>query len=67
VRQSKLMRQRLVAVFLMGMLLLFSPIIALPDRPQLLFGLPVLYLYLFTVWALLIAAMAWIVRGWKNE
>lgn len=66
-RQSKLMRQRLVAVFLMGMLLLFSPIIALPDRPQLLFGLPVLYLYLFTVWALLIAAMAWIVRGWKNE
>jgi hypothetical protein len=61
------MRQRLVAVFLMGMLLLFSPIIALPDRPQLLFGLPVLYLYLFTVWALLIAAMAWIVRGWKNE
>jgi hypothetical protein len=67
VRQSKLMRQRLVAVFLIGMLLLFSPIITLPDRPQLLFGLPILFLYLFAVWGLLIAAMALVVRGGKNE
>lgn len=52
-----------MAVFLIGMLLLFSPLIALPDQPQLLFGLPVLYLYLFGVWMLLIAAMAWVVRG----
>ena len=66
-RQSKLMRQRLVALFLIGMLLLFSPLIALPNRPQLLFGLPLLYLYLFGVWILLIAAMAWVVRGRANE
>ena len=63
VRQTKLIKQRLVAVFLIGMLLLFSPLITLPDRPQLLFGLPILYLYLFGVWMLLIAAMAWVVRG----
>ncbi|MCB1753597.1 MAG: hypothetical protein KDI18_11725 [Gammaproteobacteria bacterium] len=62
-RQAKLMRQRLVALFLTGMLLLFSPLVALWDRPKLLFGLPVLYLYLFSVWILLIAAMAWVVRG----
>ncbi len=62
-RQSKMMRQRLVAIFLIGLLLLFSPVIALPDRPRLLFGLPLLFLYLFGVWSLLIAAMAWVVRG----
>jgi len=67
VRQSKLLRQRLVVIFLIGVLLLFSPLIALPDRPQLLFGLPLLYLYLFGVWLLLILAMAWVVRGKANE
>lgn len=66
-RQSKLLRQRLVVIFLIGVLLLFSPLIALPDRPQLLFGLPLLYLYLFGVWLLLILAMAWVVRGKANE
>lgn len=66
-RKSKLMRQRLVAVFLIGMLLLFSPLKALFDKPELLFGLPLLYIYLFGVWILLIAAMAWVVRGKPNE
>ncbi|MCB1751539.1 MAG: hypothetical protein KDI74_07425 [Gammaproteobacteria bacterium] len=65
-RKTRLIRQRLVAVFLIGMLLLYSPLITLPDREELLFGLPVLYLYLFGVWCLLIAAMAWIVRGRTN-
>lgn len=66
-RQSKLLRQRLVAVFLIGMLLLFSPLITLPDQPRLVFGLPLMYLYLFAVWILLILAMAWVVRGKSNE
>ncbi|MCP4286839.1 MAG: hypothetical protein GY792_20745 [Gammaproteobacteria bacterium] len=62
-QQSKLIKQRLVAVFLIGLLLLFSPVISLFDRKELLFELPVLYLYLFGAWLLLIAAMAWVVRG----
>ena len=61
-RQSTLSRQRLAAVFVIGVLLLFSPVVSLFDRPADWFGIPWLYLYLFGVWALLIAAMAWILR-----
>jgi len=61
-RQSTLSRQRLVAVFVIGVLLLFSPVLSLFDRAADWFGIPLLYLYLFGVWALLIAAMAWILR-----
>ncbi len=59
-RRSTLTRQRLTVVFLIGVLLLFSPIIRLFDRPVTWQGIPLLYLYLFVVWAGLIAAMSWI-------
>lgn len=55
--------QRLVGVFLAGLFLLFSPVISLFDRPVLLFGVPLLYAYLFGVWALLIVITAWVVGG----
>ncbi len=59
-RKFTLIKQRLVAVFLCGVLLLYSPIISLFDQASLWFGIPSLYIYLFTIWAILIAAMAWI-------
>ena len=62
-RRSTLLPQRLMTVFLIGFLLLFSPIVALFERPLSLFGIPVLYLYLFGVWAAIIAATALIVSG----
>ena len=62
-RRSTLWPQRLTTVFLIGVLLLFSPIVALVERPLSFFGIPVLYLYLFGVWAAIIAAMALIVSG----
>lgn len=65
-RQSRLIKQRLVVVFLLGLLLFFSPVISLFDRKDSLFGLPILYLYLFGVWLLLILAMAWILRERKE-
>ncbi len=58
--RSTLTRQRLVLVFLAGVLLFFSPILNLFDRQVVWFGVPVLYLYLFGAWALLIAVTAWI-------
>ena len=61
-----LKKQRLVAVFLCGVLLLYSPVISLFDQARLLFGVPVLYLYVFTVWVVLIAVMAWITEGRGN-
>ena len=60
------MKQRLVAVFLCGMLLLYSPAISLFDQTRLWCGVPVLYLYLFAVWGILVAVMAWITEGWGN-
>ncbi len=57
-RRSTLIRQRLTVVFLIGVLLLFSPLIQLFDRSATWQGIPLLYLYLFSVWAGLIAAMA---------
>lgn len=63
-RQSALMKQRLVAVFLGGVFLLYSPVISLFDQVRLWFGVPVLYLYLFTIWGVLVALMAWITEGW---
>jgi len=66
VRRLALMKQRLVAVFLCGVLLLYSPVISLFDQALLWFGVPVLYLYLFIVWGLLVAVMAWITEGWGN-
>ena len=65
-RQSALMKQRLVAVFLCGVFLLYSPVIALFDQARLWFGVPGLYLYLFAVWGVLVAVMAWITEGWGN-
>jgi hypothetical protein len=63
VRRLALMKQRLVAVGLVGVLLLYSPVLSLVDQARLWLGVPVLYIYLFAVWGLLIAAMAWIAEG----
>jgi hypothetical protein len=48
----------LVTAFLLGCLLLTYPLLSLFDRIETLFGVPLLYLYLFVAWALLIAIMA---------
>lgn len=52
--------QRLVAVFIAGVLLLNYPLLSLFDRPARLFGLPLLHIYLFAVWVGLLIAVAWI-------
>jgi len=54
--------QRLVALFLLGGLLLNYPLLDLFARGGEIFGIPVLYVYVFSVWALLIALMAIIVE-----
>ncbi len=53
---------RLIALALFGALALNYPLLSLFSRGGNLFGIPVLYLYLFTIWAGIIAATAWLVR-----
>ncbi len=54
--------QRLVALFLLGSLLLNYPLLNLFASDNSLLGIPVLYAYVFTTWALLIALMALVVE-----
>lgn len=53
--------QRLVAISLLGLPLMTYPILSLPTGG--LAGIPATYLYLFGVWAGLIALAAWVAEG----
>jgi hypothetical protein len=50
--------ERLVALFLLGVLLFTPPLIALFNTATRFLGLPVLYLYLFGTWTAVIALAA---------
>jgi hypothetical protein len=52
------LNQRLVSVFLLGCLLFTYPLLALFNSSSTVFGIPVLYAYLFSAWAVLIVLMA---------
>ena len=53
---------RLVGVFLLGCLLFNYPLLALFNARVTVAGIPLLYAYLFTAWALLIALAVLVMR-----
>ena len=55
--------QRLLALFFIGCLLLYFPLLSLFSTEGMVWGFPVLYVYLFLVWALLIALMALVIES----
>jgi hypothetical protein len=55
-------RQRLIALFVAGALLLNFPLLALWDRDVTVAGLPLFPLALFVLWAALIAALGWLIE-----
>ena len=54
--------QRLIAVFLLGCLLLNYPLLSLFNIDYRVFGIPLLYVYTFVAWGVLIALTAVIVE-----
>ncbi len=54
--------QRLIGVFIAGTLLFNYPLLSLFDRPEPFAGMPAVFVYMFALWAALIALMAWIVE-----
>lgn len=62
-QNSPIVGQRLVAVFLAGVLLFNFPLVSLVDAASFWFGVPATVAYLFGTWAALIALMAWILEG----
>lgn len=55
--REKINGRRLVGLFLLSVLLFNYPLICLFNRPILIMGIPVLYLYLFGAWTLIIILM----------
>ena len=50
--------QRLIALFVLGCLLFNYPVLSLFNVPADVFGVPVLYAFIFAAWTLLIALLA---------
>jgi hypothetical protein len=53
----------LVALFGLGLVLLTWPFLTIVNRPVGLLGVPAMVLYLFAVWAGVIAVLFWFTRG----
>jgi hypothetical protein len=62
-QRRRLTGERLVAAFLCGGVLFNYPLLSLFDRRVDLFGIPLVYLYVFVAWAGLIALMACVIEG----
>ena len=60
--KDKKKHQQLLALFLLFLLLFNYPIISIANKPVLVAGIPLLYLYLFTTWLLMIVLLAWVIR-----
>jgi hypothetical protein len=61
--RDKIKGRRLVGLFLLGMLLFNYPLLCLFNRTLLVLGIPVLYLYLFGVWSLIVLLMRIIIQS----
>jgi len=57
--------RRLAALCAVGLLALYPPLLGAFNRPGSLLGIPILPLYLFTVWCVLVLAGWLLTRGDK--
>ncbi len=57
IRHWKINRERMVALFLLGVLAFNAPLLLLFNIDAYVFGIPLFYVYLFAAWAGLIALM----------
>ncbi|MBL8473881.1 MAG: hypothetical protein KF778_06810 [Rhodocyclaceae bacterium] len=64
--RSKLTAQRLAALFLAGWMAFNYPLLSLFNLPARVLGVPLLYVYVFAAWGLLIALTAWLVERRKD-
>jgi hypothetical protein len=61
-QESEAKGQRLIALFIFGCLLFNYPVLSLFNVAAVAFGVPLLYAYIFSAWALLVALMALVVE-----
>jgi hypothetical protein len=58
-----LTHERLMALFVLGVVLFTPPFLGIFNTPDRILGLPSLYLYLFAAWTLLIVLVALAIEG----
>ncbi len=61
--RSGQLRERMIVLFAVGVLAFNYPILSLFSVDRHLFGVPVLFVYIFSVWLALILLLALIVRA----
>ncbi|MBT3213711.1 MAG: hypothetical protein HN351_03605 [Deltaproteobacteria bacterium] len=59
------MRQKLFAIFLLGLVGLNYPVLSLFGKEELIFKIPALYFFLYSVWFILIVFSAWVIEKKK--
>lgn len=65
-KRSGMTGERLVATFMLGCVLLNYPVLFLFARRDTVGGIPLVYVYLFGVWILLIAILALVVERMRS-
>ena len=65
--QNRLKSGRLIALFFMGVVLFNYPILSLFNRNLMLMGIPVLYLYVFLVWCLVIGCIILVTNAHREK
>ena len=58
-----LTQERLIALFLLGVLLFTPPLLGVFNSSARVLGIPTLYLYLYVAWTLLIVLMALVIES----
>jgi hypothetical protein len=58
---------RLIALFLLGVLAISPPLLAVFRAEAFLFGMPLLFVYLFGAWALLVGFLALVIEARRAE
>lgn len=60
--EKKRQNERLIAMLVFGVIALNYPLLSLFSKNRLVLGIPLLYLYIFSVWAVLILCIAFILE-----
>jgi Na+-driven multidrug efflux pump len=63
---SGITRQRLAGIFVLGCVLFNYPLFSLFNKPEKILDVPVLYIYIFAAWAVLIALMAYVIEKHRD-
>ena len=61
--EVKRQTERLIGILAIGLVVLNYPLLSLFSKVKLLFGIPVLYFYIFAVWAVFILSVALVLEG----